>query len=781
MTVHGDTMEIDLLTTREVQILALIAKGRTNREIADQLVLSVETIKWYNKRAYQKLGVRNRVQAVKKAAKWGLLDKGRTTKETAPARPRHNLPAELSSFVGRAAELAEVRQLLDRSRLVTLTGPGGTGKTRLALRLAHTMVKEEDRRVAYVSLAPVSDPALVVDAIVDALGVTSTGEGGAQAAILRYLYNKDFLLLLDNCEHLLPVAPLVSALLAGASGLKVLATSREALHLNGEQVYVVPPLTVPVVALGKPVAELSGFEAVMLFTQRAAAVSGDFCLTEENAATIAAICAQVDGLPLAIELAAARIRLLTPQQLQRQLQQRFDVLGNGARDLPPRQRTLWDTIEWSYHLLDKDERRLFARLAVFSDGFSLEAAAAVCGHNLAAGVIALVDSLLAKSLLYRTDGHDQTNRLRMLATVHEFARERLVASGESDQMEARRLAYFLELAETIEPRFRYQGQLPLLHQVDADFSNFRAAFSWALANERIEAAARLLAAIDYYLIYSQHTGEGYRWLEQVAGRREEIGEQWRARVLLAAARVACNKGDRLQLGRQFCREGLAVARRLGDRRQEAWLLLELAILSGSDEEDYETAIALNEQGLALAKQLEDGAAIAAGCNVLGELWRMAGDDRQARRAYEQSLAACRETGERFREAMVLSNLSFVAYNGGDFVEARQLAEKHLREMLAMRIKKPCDIMALSVLAGALNGLGELEMAARLLGASESLMDEMGAAYQRQDRHQIDRYVADVRARLDEATFHVAWREGQAMSLEQAVAYAIGDADLATAA
>lgn len=773
MTIHDDPLEVEPLTAREVEILGLIAQGKTNREIGDSLFLSEETIKWYNKRAYQKLGVSNRVQAVAEARRHGLLDEAGAERQEPPVRPRHNLPAELSSFVGRAAELAEVRQLLDRSRLVTLTGPGGTGKTRLALRLARTLVEKEAWRVTYVSLAPVRDPALVAGAIAEALGISATGKDEAAEAIQRYVRDKDLLLVLDNCEHLLAAAPFVAELLAGAPGLTVLATSREALRLNGEQEYAVPPLTVPVLPLGKSVEEMSAFESVTLFVERAAAVSAGFRLTADNAATVAAICARVDGLPLAIELAAARIRLLSPQQLLYQLEQRFALLRSGACDLPPRQRTLWDTIEWSYNLLDADERRLFRRLAVFSDGFSLEAVAAVCGPENGGDVVDGVDSLLRKSLLYRSDGPDRTARFHMLTTIHEFARERLAASGERDRLHDRHLDYYLALAETMAPGFRYQGQLRLLRQVDADFGNFRAAFFWAVDHNRIEAAARLMAGIEYYLLYSQQMGEGYRWVRQVVDRHDEIGEQWRARVLHAASRIACHTGDRLQLGRRWCQEGLALARRLGDRHQEAWLLLELGFVSSSDREGYEAASALVKEGLALAHELEDGAVIASGFNMLGELWRMAGDDERARRSYERALAACRETGERLRKAMVLANLSFVAYNAGDFEEARRLADEHLREVLAMPMKMPGNSMALAALAGALGRLGEPEKAARLLGASESLMDEMGAAFQRQDQRQIDRYEADVRSLLDEDSFDTAWREGQAMSLEQAVQYAIG--------
>lgn len=770
---HDDALEIETLTAREIEILGLIAGGQTNREIAQNLFLSEETIKWYNKRAYQKLGVGNRVQAVIEARRHGILQGNGAQQQKTPSSLRHNLPAELSSFVGRSAELTDVRQLLEKVRLVTLTGPGGTGKTRLALHLAHSLVAEEGRHVVYVSLASVLDANVVPETIADALGIRITGKDEAQEAIQRYLREKEMLIILDNCEHLPAATPLVAEMLTSAPGLTILATSREALRLSGEREYAVPPLTVPVLAVNKSVEELVAFESVSLFVQRAYAVNSDFCLTAHNAAAVAAICARVDGLPLAIELAAARIRLFTPKDLLRHLQQRFHVLGRGARDLPPRQRTLWDTIEWSYNLLDEDERRLFRRLAVFSGGFSLESAQAVCGPGLDGDVMDGVDSLLAKSLLYRGDGSDQTARFHMLATVHEFARERLAASGERELMQASHLDYYVSLAETMAPGFRYHGQLRLLRRVDADFSNFRAAFVWAMAQERIEAAARLMAGLEYYLLYSQETGEGYRWVMQLINRRGEIREQWRARVLFVAGRIACHTGDHTQLGRQLCREGLALARLRSDREMEAWLLLEMAILSGSNEEGYTDAITIAKEGLALAHELQDEAAIAQGFNMLGELYRLVGDDEQARRAYEQSLATCRETGEQFREAMMLTNLSFVAYNAGEFEKAKQLAEVHLRDMLAMPMKKPCDILGLAVLAGALGRLGEPQKAARLLGASESLREEMGAAFRRQDQRQLDRYVTDARARLDEDTFDAAWREGQTMSLEQAVAYATG--------
>ena len=418
---------------RELEILRLLADGRTNREIAQELILSPETVKWYNKQLFSKLGVGSRMQAVNKAKEAGLLDEGRRVPVKTTMLVRHNLPAELSSFVGRERETVEVVRLMKSARLVTLTGPPGTGKTRLSLHVAGSMVESFPDGVTFVGLASTSDPSMILAAIARELGVAERPDRSLVESLTGALVDRHTLLLLDNFEHVLEAASLVTDLLAAAPDLSVLVTSREALRLSGEHEYLVPPLTVPVIALERSATDLPAYESVTLFVQRARAAFAGFRLTDENAGAVAGICIRLDGLPLAIELAAARVKLFNPKQLLERLESRLGLLTTGSRDLPARQRTLRDTIDWSYNLLDKEEQLLFARLAVFSGGRSLEAIEAICDPGLDIDTLDGLDSLLNKSLLYQTEGLSGEPRFFLLETIREYACERLEESGLDDR------------------------------------------------------------------------------------------------------------------------------------------------------------------------------------------------------------------------------------------------------------------------------------------------------------------------------------------------------------
>jgi predicted ATPase/DNA-binding CsgD family transcriptional regulator len=417
------------LSDRETEILGLLAGGLSNREIAQELFLSLETIKWYNKHIYSKLGVGSRTQAVARARELGLFADPGESPVASLAPVRTNLPAQLTSFVGREREIAEVEDLLKTTRLVTLTGPPGIGKTRLGLQLADTVAGNYSDGVIFVGLASTTDPALVPKAIAHKLGVVEQPNQPLVESLERYFGNKSALLVLDNYEHVLEAAALVTDLLAASPRLTVLVTSREVLRLNGEHEYIVPPLTVPDTAHPGFVSDLFVYESMALLNHRARAASTHFRLTEENAPAVAAICLRLDGLPLAIELAAARIKLFSPQQMLERLESRLSLLTGGARDLPARQRTLRDSIDWSYNLLDEDEQRLFARLAVFTGGRTIGAVEAICTPGLPIDALDGLESLLNKSLLYQEEGPGGEPRFIMLETIHEYARERLTSEA----------------------------------------------------------------------------------------------------------------------------------------------------------------------------------------------------------------------------------------------------------------------------------------------------------------------------------------------------------------
>jgi predicted ATPase/DNA-binding CsgD family transcriptional regulator len=440
---------LDPLSTREREILRLLADGLSDAEIARKLVLTVGTVKWYNRQIYSKLGMRNRTLAIAQVQRLGLLDE--QTKPISGAEPRHNLPAQITSFIGRGDELAEVRRRLGVSRLVTLTGPPGTGKTRLALHVATTLLNAFEDGVFYASLAPLRDPSLVVNSIAQAMGVAEPGGKTIDSALKRYVHDKHLLLVLDNFEHLLPAASIVSELLGAAPRLAVLITSREVLRLYGEHEFAVPPLQVPDLRQQLSPDALRTYEAVDLFVQRARALAPSFTLDDANAASVAAICVHLDGLPLAIELAAARTRLYSPRTLLVRLSSRLDALTDGPRDLPARQKTLRDTLTWSYNLLDDDEKVLFARLGVFAGGCTLEAAQAVCSDGLALDISAGLESLLNKSLLRQEAGPDGEPRFIMLETMREYALERLDEFRETDSVRERHGRYFFGNGRTGRP------------------------------------------------------------------------------------------------------------------------------------------------------------------------------------------------------------------------------------------------------------------------------------------------------------------------------------------
>ncbi|MGD2079237.1 MAG: LuxR C-terminal-related transcriptional regulator, partial [Chloroflexota bacterium] len=760
-------------SSRELEIVGLLAEGLTNREIAGKLILSPETIKWYNKQIFDKLGVNSRTEAAAKAREFGLLDEGEPAEAPVSrlAASEVRLPAQLTSFVGRQRELAEVKELLKKARLVTLTGPGGTGKTRLSLQVAAAVAGHYAHGVTFIGLASTVDPMQVPGTIAHELGLTEQPGQPLPAMLGRYFEAKNALLVLDNYEHVLEAAPLVSHLLAAAPRLTVLATSREVLRLSGEYEYPVPPLVVPDPDQAASLADLPQYESVELFLQRAQAAKRDFTLTAENASAVARICARLDGLPLAIELAAARLRLFAPEQLLARLDSRLAVLKGGPRDLPARQRTLRDTIDWSYQLLDEDEKRLFWRLGVFIGGRTIAAIEAICGPGLAIDPLDGLESLLHKSLIYQEDGPGGEPRFIMLETIHEFAHERLAENGEEQVIRDRHLAYFLGWVEEVSPGYYYHDQQRLLEQTEAEKSNLLAAFEWGLESGQIEAVARLVSALHYFWYYYDSPVQGFRWFERALLEIDAVPRAYRPRLLLGAGRLAWLNGD-LVKSRRFHERALTIARELEDKDNEAWA--QMFVAGNIDEKElFEERWRRGEEGLAIFRSLGNKPGMAQALNIQGELARTAGNNELARQKYEQSLAISRETGEAIRQNMLLGNLAMITYNEEEYGQARDLAALMLEQFLVSGTRQG-TISAFWALAGPLCMLGQPVKAARLLGASAALFDEMGAADHPTDYEQVAKYTAEARAQLGESAFEAAWKEGQTMTLEEAVAYAQGD-------
>jgi len=586
-----------------------------------------------------------------------------------------NLPVQPTPLIGREQEVATVVQLLRSAdvRLVTLTGPGGTGKTRLSIQVAWELRDVFSGGVCFVSLAPVSDPMLAMPTIARALGIRDAVGRPLSARLEEALQQKQLLLLLDNFEQVVGAATQVAELLNSCPQLKVLVTSREVLHVRAEHEFAVPPLELPDPAHLPDLAALARVPSIALFLQRARVVKPEFGLTTANARAVAEICIRLDGLPLAIELAAAHMKLLTPQALFARLGRRLAMLTGGARDMPTRQQTLRNTIEWSYQLLNAWERRLFQWLSVFVGGCTLEAAEAVCtGLDDGAGeVLAGVASLLDKSLLQRmeqTRGGSEEPRLLMLETIREYGLEALTASGEREVARQAHADYFLRLAEEAEPALKGPLLVVWLERLEQEHDNLRAALHWALESGRIEMALRLGIALERFWVVRGYRHEGLAFLERALAGNAGVATGLRAKALLAAARIAFNQSNYDQ-GETLAQEGLALFRELGDKRGIALSLNRLGVAAWR-RGDFRAARVLLEEDLTLFREMGDQDRVAWSLFMHGLLDNKQGEYARASSRFEESLALFRELGNKRGIAASLTQLAgtlFVSQGNQDMI------------------------------------------------------------------------------------------------------------------
>jgi tetratricopeptide (TPR) repeat protein len=476
-------------------------------------------------------------------------------------------------------------------------------------------------------------------------------------------------------------------------------------------------------------------------------------------------------LPLPIELAAARIKLFNPEQILARLENRLNILTSGSRDLHPHQRTLRATIDWSFKLLGEEEKIFFCRLGIFTNGRSIDAVEAICTPDLDLDVIDGLESLLNKSLLIQREGTGGEPRFFMLETIHEYASERLFASGEYQLIRGRHLEYFLTLAEEMEPGYRGKNQLILIDKTEAEMGNLRSAFYWALDNGNPEAAARIVSSISYFLFYKDHVVEAYHWIKQVLVHLDSFSKNTQLRLLASAGRMFWLNGD-LEQSRLFRQKALKLSREIGDRRAEAWALIHLAMDSVMNPAETEYAIALCEEGLTIMRDLKDRPGTAQALNNLGELLRASGDYGRARLVYEECLAICVETGELIRQILMQINLSYIAYRDEDYHRARALNEASVLRMKDIGSKQGM-MTPLASLAGAIGQLGEPEKAAEIMSATENLMADMGFYHHASDLVEINQYKTDIMSQLDDAAFSKAWSQGRKLSIEQVMDLAIG--------
>jgi len=684
----------------------------------------------------------------------------------------NNLPLQLTSFVGRQREIDAVWQLLATNRLLTLSGPPGTGKTRLALQIARQNLEKFQDGVFFVDLAAISDPQFVLNTIAQTLDLKEASSQPLIITLTHHLRNKRLLLLLDNFEQLVEAAPVICDLLSSCQRLKIMVTSREPLHVYGEQEYPVPPLVLPDPERPQPLQELSRYEAVELFCQRARAVQPDFLITEKNAPYISEICARLDGLPLAIELAAARSRLLSPESMCTRLESRLKTLTGGARDLPARLQTLQAAIDWSYNLLDTDERRLFERLSVFQGGRSIGAAETVCNSDLSFTVLNGLESLLNKNLLFSKEGKTGETRFYMLETIHEYARERLALSGETDNLKIRHAMYFLALAERAEAELHGIRQEYWFERLADELDNIRTVLNWTLDDVDVELGARLVAALRDFWYFKGLLSESSIWIKRALETEGKLSPAIRAKTLNAASRITLARGE-VADGERFARQAHSLACDINAVETCAWASLFISICSLEPDSLTEEILMHAQEGLRLFRQLDHKAGIVLGLNTLGEIARLSGDYTRAGQFYEECLTLSNESDNRQREAISLANLSYVAYYEGNYNQAIDYDKKALTLFKSLQLEHAIAIV-LAMIVGPLCASGKPKLAASLLATSERQLEAMGASIQPQDKFEIDQFKEAILQQLGEAEFNKAWSEGRAMSLEEAVACALDE-------
>ncbi len=640
----------------------------------------------------------------------------------------HNLPVQPTPLIGRKREVAAVQQLLLREdvRLLTLTGPGGSGKTRLGLHVAAELSDHFTGGIFFVNLAPISDAELVVPAIAQTLGVKESSTQSMAEQLQAFLQAKLLLLVLDNFEQVVSAACILSDLLARCSHLKLLVTSRAVLHLAAEHEFAVPPLSLPDLKHLPDLVTLSQYEAVALFIARAQALKPDFQVSNATAPAVAEICTRLDGLPLAIELAAARIKLLPPPALLARLGQRLEVLTSGGRDAPARQQTLRKTIDWSYHLLDTDERRLFRRLSVFVGSCTLQAIEAICAaldtQTPAVSVLDGVASLIDKSLLRQTEQEAEEPRFVMLETIREYGREALAAAGEAEVTHQAHASYYLALAEAAEQVWNGPQQAVWFGRLEQEHDNLRAAMNWLFERGEAEMALRLGTALWWFWYAQEHLHEGWNELSRALERSEGVAVPLRARALWATGSLAGSLGH-VERGEVLCQESLALFREIGDTQGMGDAAFHLAHIAFA-RWDLAAARKRFEESLVFLRETGDKTLIAWALGALALVVLYQGEYATVHPLVEQAREICREVGDTTGVTMSLMTLARVVFWQGDLVRAQTLAEEGLASASETG-STSAEALALALHGEIALAQGETTTARLLIEQSHTLWQKVG--------------------------------------------------------
>lgn len=722
----------------------------------------------------------------------------------------NNLLVPPTAIIGRRREVADITGLLadEAVRLVTLTGPGGTGKTRLSLELGHELLERFPDGVFFVDLAPIADPALVPTTVAHALGLREGGGRPPFDSLKEYLAARRMLLILDNLEQIITAASFVANLLAVAPKLKALVTSRIPLNLRGEREYPLATLPVPPPGTAPTPEQLLDYESVRLFTRQARAARPAFELTPENAAAVAGICRRLDGLPLALEIAAARIRIFPPAALLNRLDQSMKLLVGGAADLPERHQTVRAAIDWSYALLTPEEQRVFARLSVFVGGFTFETAEAVANWDGALDIVSGIESLVRNSLARQVDWPDDEPRFDMLQTIRDYAQEKLAESGELSAAGFAHASYFSTFAEQAMHRIMSREAMRWLPRTEADHDNYRAAMAWGLQTPGAAGlAARVASFLSWFWFRHSHFHEGREWTERIV--RATDGEETEAAAMAhaAAAMMANWNGDLsialdhidlatrladgmgIEMNQAACRffygvillnQGkhqpaygyLSSAAELFNQLQWHWLQTTSLVHQSNAALGLgqpEQALRMLDAAYPAIREMGDQYQISWCLQNYGEIARAQGDYARARAYYREAESWAREAEAPAEDARLAHNYGYLALHEGDRDEAESLFRQSLDMFRVMVMKRGiCECLAGLAAVGAARG--RFTWAAPLLAAAETQLHSYGAAWWAADQVEVDQTRARLREALGETEFDRLWRQGRDMSLEAAMAY-----------
>ncbi len=725
---------------------------------------------------------------------------------------RHNLPTQLTSFIGREKEMVEIKQSMMTHRLVTLTGVGGTGKTRLALQVAADLLDQFSDGVWFVEFAAITDPNLVIQTILTVLGIPEQAGMTIQQLLMNYLHGKKMLLILDNCEHVIgAIAKLVEGLLDHSLELRIMTTGREALGIKGELIRQVPSLSLPDIKRLPTIEELPQYEAAQLFIERASLVQPDFVVTNDSAQSVAQICSRLDGIPLAIELAAARVRVMGVEQISERLNDRFRILIGGNRTSLERHQTLRAALDWSYNLLSMNEKLLLCRLSIFAGGWTLGAAEQVCAgrDDISSDEVLDVLTRLVEKSLVLLDG----SRYHMLGITRQYASEKLDDSAETKTLHNNHLAYFLDFAEQGYKQVHGPDQVKWMDHLEKELDNFRTSLEWCVSGQFTESALRLLNALSYAWGWRGYSSELEGWFNKVrdfedamgypalyAGLLDAIGRQRKyddvrfalsmleesrdiwltlgeagepglAGTLSALGEIYLYEKEKLENARSLFEQSFKIYHEHRDESGMAWsifLMGSMAAVAGQ----YKEAEQLYKKSLAKFQELGDRSRIAFVFSGLGELERFIGNYELAYKFWEQNLYAMQELHSRSALSFPFLGLAWVSLGMGKFAKATNLFREGLKISNEFGDKSNVAL-ALAGLAGVLGMTGKPEQAALLFGTAK-LMAENTGYLEPADQKDFDHYLKIAREQLDESSFEKAWAEGRAMTMEQAIEYALDE-------